>query len=236
MQHLNEEQLVAFHYRDIDAPGAAAQHLAACEQCSGEYETIRRVLTLVAEAPVPERGESYGEEVWTRLRWKLDRGERRRRWQSLLAVAAMLAFAFAAGHFWRAHRDPAPEVAAAVQTAAPTDASRLLLVVVGDHLDTSGRVLLEVANAAPESQLSTSRRAENLVTANRIYRQTAARQGDEHIVQLLADLEPILLELANAGDSLEGKKLADLQKRIESKGLLFKVRVMSAPPPTTDTL
>ena len=37
------------------------------------------------------------------------------------------------------------------------------------------------------------------------------------------------LELAHAGSSLEGKKLADLQKRIDSKGLLFKVRVMSAP-------
>ena len=45
---------------------------------------------------------------------------------------------------------------------------------------------------------------------------------------LLADLEPILIEISNAGDKLEGDKLAELQKRIESKGLLFKVRVMGA--------
>ena len=111
--------------------------------------------------------------------------------------------------------------------------------MVSDHLDTSGRVLLEIANAGPGSELATeTRRAGDLVTANRIYRQTAQQRGDERIAQLLSDLEPILVELANAGTSLDGKKLADLQKRIEAKGLLFKVRVMTMPAdnPNIDSL
>ena len=78
MQHLNEEQLVAHYYHDDDAPAAAESHLAVCTECRAQYETIRRVLTLVSDAPVPERDDHYGDEVWTRLRWKL--GARKRRW------------------------------------------------------------------------------------------------------------------------------------------------------------
>ena len=234
MQHLTEEQLVAFHYRDGDAPAATSQHLAACDDCANQYDVLRRVLALVNDAPIPQRDERYGEEIWNRLRWKLERRARRQKWQSLLAVAAMLAVAFVAGHFWRANRKAvSPDAVPAQPVVAIEDggSQKLLVVMVNDHLDTSGRVLLEVANASPGTQLSSSpRRAEDLVAANRIYRQTAQQQGDERIAALLAELEPILLEVANAGESLEGTALADLQKRIASKGLLFKVRVMSAPP------
>lgn len=243
MQHLNEEQLVAFHYRDLDSAEDASRHLAACAGCAAQYNAIRDVLALVSEAPIPERGASYGEEVWTRLRWKL--GKRpQKRWQSLAAIAAMLAIAFLAGLLWSGRKATLPEHAAtttgaasAVAAPANENTERLLVVVVNDHLDSSGRFLQEVANAGSNDALSMQpQRAEDLVTANRIYRQTAQQNGDERIAELLSDLEPILLELANAGSSLEGKKLADLQKRIDSKGLLFKVRVMSAPdsegPPT----
>jgi hypothetical protein len=236
MQHLNEEQLVAFHYRDLDAPAGASQHLGECRECAAQYDTIRRVLALVTDAPIPERSERYGEEVWTRLRWKL--GSRaRHRWQSLAAIAAMLAIAFIAGLLWSNRRpvNSGPMTIASgtgVSAGSPeeADSARLRFIVVNDHLDSSSRVLLEVANAGADGALTLQpQRADELVTANRIYRQTAQQKGDERIAELLSDLEPILLELANAGSSLEGKKLADLQKRIDSKGLLFKVRVMSAP-------
>jgi hypothetical protein len=45
---------------------------------------------------------------------------------------------------------------------------------------------------------------------------------------LLSDLEPVLLELSHAGSTLSPDEIAALQKRIDSKGLLFKVRVVSA--------
>ena len=236
MQHMKEEQLVAFHYRDLDAPAGASQHLADCRECATQYDTIRRVLALVTDAPIPERNERYGEEVWTRLRWKLG-SRRRHRWQSLAAIAAMLAIAFVAGLLWNNRRPIDSDLfttmtgtSVGVSTPAEDATARLRFIVVSDHLDSSGRVLLEVANAGANGALTLQpHRADELVAANRIYRQTAQQKGDERIAELLADLEPILLELANAGSSLEGKKLADLQKRIDSKGLLFKVRVMSAP-------
>jgi hypothetical protein len=234
MQHLTEEQLVSHYYGD-DEPQNVSQHLAACGDCFAQYETIRRVLALVAEAAVPDRGDEYGTELWNRLRWKLGRDRRRKAgWISGLAAAAALALAFFAGHFWRARHEVAPIVATArpSATAQPPDGGdRVLLLVVGDHLDSTERVLLEVANADPGRQLDIekeSRRAGELVAANRIYRQSATQNGNERIASVLADLEPVLIEISHAGATLSGTELAELQKRIEAKGLLFKVRVISA--------
>src|SRR5436309_3299526 len=76
---------------------------------------------------------------------------------------------------------------------------------VADHLDQSERMLLEVANAdrnRPLDMSESSKRAEDLVESNRIYRLTAAQRGETRIAALLADLEPVLLELAHSGKSL----------------------------------
>lgn len=246
MQHLTEEQLVLHHYHDGDVAAQAEQHLATCAECRAQYDTLRRVLTLVDSMPIPERGAEYGERVWTRLRWKLGSERRRlRRWQVGFAAAAMLAIAFVSGILWH-QRSGGPAVVP-VQTAsvpaqpgqaglpvlqaeAPKPA-QVLFVVVSDHLDRSERMLLEVANAQVGHSLdmsAESKRAEDLVASNRIYRISAQQRGETRIASLLSDIEPILLELAHSGSTLSPQRLAALQKRIESKGLLFKVRVMSA--------
>jgi len=239
MQHLTEQELILHHYHDDESPAAIAQHLQSCDVCRAEYNAIRRVLALVDELPVPERGEGYGEQVWTRLRWKLGSESRRRRtWRSMLAAAAVLAIAFFAGEMWHA-RNAAPRVApspwaarAAEGRGAPQGGNdRVLLVVVTDHLDSSERMLLEVANADASRGLDLSNereRAEELVASNRIYRQTATQRGDDRLAMVLSDLEPVLIEIAHADAKLSPDETAVLQKRIDSKGLLFKVRVISA--------
>jgi hypothetical protein len=240
MQHLTEEQLVSHYYHDDESQGTVV-HIRTCSDCTAQYETIRRVLALVTEAPVPERGEDYGDQIWTRLRWKLGSARRRRAtWVSSIAAAAALAMAFFAGHFWRARHETAPQIAtttAATQVRQTAEADtadrgeRVLLLVVGDHLDSTERMLLEVANADPKKGLQIgqeSRRAGELVAANRIYRQTASQRGNERIASILGELEPVLIEISHSGTKLSSDELAALQKRIEAKGLLFKVRVISA--------
>ena len=241
MQHLTEEQLISHYYHDGDTL-FAEEHLKACEECRAQFETLRRVLDLVDQLPIPERGEAYGDEVWTRLRWKLG-SNRRRSAYGWMAIAAALIVAFIGGILWHArtaqpvetprtivaHNTPAP--AAQPAAIAPASKDRLLLVVVSDHLDSSERMLLELSNADakhPFDISSESKRAGELVASNRIYRQTAARRGETRIASLLSDLEPVLVELSHAGSTLSPDEIAALQKRIDSKGLLFKVRVVSA--------
>ena len=259
MQHLTEEQLVSHYYHDGDAP-FAAEHLAACDECRAQFDALCGVLTLVDQLPIPERGDAYGDEVWTRLRWKLG-SNRRRSVYGWMSIAAALVVAFIGGILWHArtqqtvtpqtivaHNTPAPAAQPAAIASASKD--RLLLVVVSDHLDSSERMLLEISNADAKHPLdvaSQSKRAGELVASNRIYRQTATRRGETRIASLLSDLEPVLVELSHAGSTLSPDEIAALQKRIDSKGLLFKVRVVSAqvngqstvtkaPPKGTDSL
>ena len=248
MQHLTEEQLVLHHYHDAEAPASdVEQHLRGCAECRAQSDTLARVLALVDSMPVPERGERYGEEVWTRLRWKL--GSNRRRlhgWQVGLAAAAMLVVAFVSGLLWRQRTAPIPATLNAnvkpISNPAPqqpAQPNQILLVVVADHLDQSERMLMEVANAdkrQPLDMSEESKRAEDLVDSNRIYRLTAAQHGETRIASLLAAIEPVLLELAHSGKSLTPAEVGALQKRIDDKGLLFKVRVVSAQTKGTDSL
>jgi hypothetical protein len=239
MQHLTEEEIVAQYYRDGDNEEAAT-HLASCDECRRELETLQGVLALVDTLSIPERDETYANEVWTRLRWKLGSERRRSTWSTIAAIAAALAIAFVGGILWHARTQPSQQPAsmtarAAAPAAAPPvsleSGNRLLLVVVSDHLDSSERMLLELSNADPKHSLdvsSESKRAGELVASNRIYRQTATRRGETRIASLLSDLEPVLVELSHAGSTLSPDEVAALQKRIDSKGLLFKVRVVSA--------
>jgi len=236
MQHLNDEELIAHHYRDADA----SEHLRICAECRAQYETLCKVLALVDAIPVPDRDASYPDQVWTRLRWRLER-RRRRTWQWMAGVAAVLAVVFVTGAWWRSRQqttDSRQQVATIATPNNPTtqqpnnpENNKVLVYVVGDHLDAAERVLAEVANADPKKGFDVveeQKRAEDLVDANRIYRQAAARRGDARIAALLSDIEPILVELSHSGAKLTSDELTSMQKRIDSKNLLFKMRVMSA--------
>ena len=239
MQHLTEQELVLHHYHDDESPAGVTEHLASCDVCRAEYNSIQRVLALVDEMPVPDRADGYGERVWSHLRWRLGSTKRRRTWQSALAAAAVLAVAFFAGELWHARNTPrvvAGPSAGHMPAGEPASTlsntqNRILFVVVTDHLDSTERMLLQVVNsdASRGLDLTSERgRAEELVASNRIYRQTATQRGDERLAMLLSDIEPVLLDIARSDGKLSPDEAAALQKRIDSKGLLFKVRVISA--------
>ncbi len=65
MNHLSEEQVMQVYYGEL-AP-KLRKHLKECPECRANFERLRDALDSVREYPVPERGASYGGEVWTRL-------------------------------------------------------------------------------------------------------------------------------------------------------------------------
>ena len=90
------------------------------------------------------------------------------------------------------------------------------------------RLNTEPAPTRAADLASERNRAEQLVWANRLYRETAAATGDSSVVDLLDQLERVLVEVAASSPNSSQRELDDVRRRIESGSLLFKVRVVSS--------
>ncbi|MEO8026808.1 MAG: hypothetical protein ABI823_10050, partial [Bryobacteraceae bacterium] len=234
-----EEQFVLHYYGELaEASAETETHLSGCSECRSQYQTLQRVLNTVDAAPVPERAPNYEAQVWRKLAPQLPRTSRTaswltwfatpQKWMAAAAMAALLMAAFVAGRFTKQAPATGP---ASTQTASNAKVrERLLLVAVGEHLERSQMVLVEVANAGAQAKGNfdityEQTAAEDLVEANRIYRQTAVSSGDAGTASLLDDLERTLLEIAHSPASVSSQQMADLRHQIEERGLLFKVKV-----------
>lgn len=228
MTHLHEDDLTLHYYREDG--GAAAAHLAECTPCAAAYAALAADLDAIRPEDAAERPDGFEALLWSRVEAQLPRrGARWTPWLGGLAIAASLVLAF-----WLGKRSSVPTPASPASVSAPTQEQvreRVLLVAVGDHLERSQMVLLEVVNApAGESaDLAASQRsAEELVGANRLYRQAAARAGEPAVASVLDDLERVLVEIANGPSTASSAEIGRLRQRIESKGLLLKVRVIGS--------
>ena len=234
MNHMTEEELIAFRDGDTAGRDSFAAHLRECADCRREMDRIDAVFAALDAMPVPDPGENYGSRVWAQISPRLPE-KRVAWWRTLLqprrlilsgAMAALVLLAFYAG---RITKPPAtgPEVADSGKVR-----ERVLVVAVGDHLGRSEMVLMELANAEPEKgqklmNISTEqRRAEDLLEENRLYRQTALRDGDTLMASTLDDLERVLLDIANSPNEITPAQFEAIQKRIAAKGILLKVRVV----------
>lgn len=236
MSHLTEEELILHYYGETDRADQprVEDHLAACGECQAANAQLGRVLHLVETTPMPEARPGFERDVWARLEPQL--AANIGGWRSWFAapqwalaggVAALLAVAFVAGRFSTSAPVPAP--AASVPSAASPD--RILHAAVGDHLDRSQMMLAELVNAGldqPDVFAGEQSRAADLVSANRLFRQSAEQSGDAAIADILEDLERVLLEIANAPADVTSGERADLKSRIETEDLLFRVRVIAS--------
>lgn len=247
-RHLNEQELVLHFYEQT---GNVESHLAECPICAAEFAQIRATLSAI-DYPVPERGSDYEAQLWSTLKPRLDVAESPKPsvWHALLeprkwAIAGTLAIlvltAFLAGRYLPRHQPPGP----VAKRETPKTGDRVLMVAVGDHLDRTEMILVELANTPAEGEVDISAErdlAESLVNENRLYRQTAQRDKDPEIANVLDQVERVLIDIAHHPDSVSGKELEQLQQRIQSQGVLFKVRVIEsrvkarsrAEKPTTD--
>jgi len=240
-QHLEEEDLILHFYGETGT--AAEPHLSDCSICRDRYQSLQRVLNCVDAPPVPHRDAGYEEAVWTRLAPKL--GQRSRWFQPSwfnprkLAPAALAAVLLIGAFFAGKYSPRSEPVPAATAQAVPGVRERVLLVAVGDHLQRSKMLLIEIANADPNTPLLFAdgrETAQDLVYANRLFRQTAANTGDTRVISLLDDLERVLLEMAHGPDKLDNRDLENLRERIKAEGLIFKIRVAGSRLAQEETL
>jgi hypothetical protein len=241
--HLSEDDLVLHYYGELPAAedAAAASHLGSCHRCSADYARLQRVLGAVDEdalSTAESLPPSFERTVWARLEPRLR--EERRGWISwLLASPAPLTLAAAvivlvAGAFFAGRAlspGPAATPATDLTVAGEEIRERILLVDLGEHLDRSQMVLVELVSS---EDLETGdipgerARVAELLANNRLYRQTAEETGNIGVSQLLDEIERVLTEIAASPERLSPQDLAEVRRRIESRDLLFKVRVVSS--------
>ena len=116
-----------------------------------------------------------------------------------------------------AHADPA------------RDGARILRAAVENHLERSGRMLVEIANDGDTLDMpDLQAHADILLGSNRLYRRSLIEAGRAELIPLLEDLERVLLDIAHATPAESGDALVSIRTRIQEGGLLFKVRIVTS--------
>jgi len=235
-KHLTEDELILHYYGETDRGDLARvdSHLSSCVECQSAHHQLRRVMTLVDSANPVEAPLGFERTAWARLEPALD--SNRSAWRTFFwfpqwalgaGVAALVVAAFMAGRFSGGETAVTP-ASAEVANAEP---GRVLQNEVGDHLDRTTMMLVELANAdidGADVLAGEQERAVDLVAANRVIRQSAMQSGDGQIVDILEDLERVLLEIANSPANVTSNDLTDLQSRITREDLLFRLRVIAS--------
>ena len=237
MTHDTEDDLILYYYGEAHHRADIEQHLAACGDCAATYRQIAGTLSLVTAPEIPDRDDRYGLEVWQRIRHQLPLQDApwRTSWTAwfkddrfaMAGLAAALCLvvvaAFVAGGLWQ-RQDLASDTTG-------DGGARVRMAAIGDHLERSERVLLDVMNAsgARGTGVDVSEAqawAADLIGDNRLYREAASRAGDTMIADVLDELERNLLEIVHGPSTLTPAQLDQLRVRLDAAALLFKVRVL----------
>ena len=247
MNHPTEETLNDYLERELTPAEhvRVATHLDACADCAlivAELQQIVRDASALGPIEPPEH-------VWAAIKSTVDSRQSPvgspepkvhsvwPRYAWALATAALVIMAFFVGRVAQQREDQTASQQASADTARRVSADqtavreRVLLVAVGDHLERSQMVLVELAHAETQDELDISAErqlADDLVASNRLYRQTAQQMGQENVAGLLDELERVLVEVARGPSTVSMQQLTDIQQRIEALGIVFKMKVIGS--------
>jgi hypothetical protein len=243
VKHCSEEELILHYYGEAAGNRNVGPHLDQCDQCARAYQDLAATLQALDIPAVPERDQHYGLEVWQRIRHRLPEPggvwPGIRMWGSRVALAgaaaALVTAGFAIGWWWP--REASEPQLTTDDRGLTTDDRRLttddstrqvLLAAVADHLDRSERVLMELQHVEEGRDISAEkRRAEDLLSTNRLYRQDAVDAGEHSLAAILDELERSLVDVVHSPSRMSAAGLEQMRRRIDAASLLFKVRVMS---------
>jgi len=236
MNHPTFDDLVLHYYREQPAEAARSidSHLAICVECDAAWRELGEAMSAMDEAVVPDPAPDFDERMWRRVSagiaaparaWSL----RHTAW--VAGWAAVVGLLAGAGYAWtRVEQRPAAPAAQHVRAVtAPGDMrERVLLTALSDHFTQTEMLLVELLNApdAPSDIAFERSAASDLVASGRLYRQTAAEDGDLQLAGMLDDLEGVLVEVARSPARMDPRDLGALRARISDDDLLFKVRAV----------
>lgn len=235
MKPLQDEDLVLYYYGEAPDELNIEGRLEDSPELRERFAALCLVLDSVEEAPIPERGPSYGSRIWHRIAPEVD-GSRhpsrgwgwlrpKRQWGLAAAMVLLLVIAFLAGK-------SVPESANQQLAGLPDEGrDRILLMTVAGHLERSEMLLLELVNTQENGDIDLSverQLASNLGQESRLYRQAAQQAGKADVAALLEQLEAVLVELSHGPETVPSANLGELRVRLDEGDVLFKVRVLGS--------
>lgn len=240
MKNITDDDLTLLFYGEHEDP-ALATVVAESEALSARFETLSSELKLADNFIPPHREDDYGADVWLRISpqinvekptsglktWLSAFARPRFSLAGALSFALVAVLAFTLGHNGGQNSINEPEnpVNSVATALAGIDAKRLLSHSVSGHLEQVNLVLTQFVNST-ESNANEAAYATDMLIANRLYRQAATSQGKHKLAAFLADLEPLLIELAYEAQSGSPATRERMQQEVRN-GLLFRVRVMN---------
>lgn len=246
MRHLSDEERIEHYYAGHggDAGGTAfrraQRHLDGCAECAAESAKLADEMKSMDGLEYEDLSVAYGESVWNRVAARLpslarEAAPRRgMRWGLMVgwaaASAVLIVGAFEIGRVWEHRQQPQN----AMVKAGPAAERPVVVVVLGDHLDRTERLLVELKHADgedPDVVKPMGEEARSLLVANHVFREDADKSGDTALTQALDHLDQLLNDVANAPEGLNAEAIARLQKEMQGEGLLFKVRVLRSRNP-----
>jgi hypothetical protein len=259
MIHLSEEELIAHLYGEADNT-AVSGHLDGCVSCSRAYDALRADLAEMKFVDPPARDAFYGERVWASLSTLLPARRPRKRnllglrslglgnlgvgsWKGLSYAAACILLGvctFIGGRLWeRKQARRTADLHSAQRLRSVMHApQRVVVVVLGDHLDRSERLLVELKHTdAGNAELVSPLREEarSLLADNSLCRQKALHADDAALTDALDRLDHLLRVLADQPEGLSSTTLTQLQHEIDAGDLLLDVRVLRSRLPKQET-
>jgi hypothetical protein len=242
MKHITDDDLTLLYYGEHENPELAAE-VARSPELSQRFEALSAELLCIDELTPPARDDDYGSDVWRRIESRLtpDNAPADSRWKAWLSSIMQPRFSLAGAlslvlvaslAFMLGRQASQPNELAPATTDTQTvavmpglDTGRLLTSSVSGHLEQLNLALTQFANE-PRTSSAEAERATDMLVANRLYRKAAADQGEHQLAQFLAELEPLLIELAFEAHKASPQTLSRMQQEVRDT-LLFRVRVMN---------
>jgi len=236
------------------APGdrtAFDAHLAKCPACAAEFKDMSALLEVMDQRVRRDPGPEFWDGYWDRLAARPEaadiraiRPERIRRfhpfgwapaWAFQAAAAVVLVAAgIAIGRmvFVKPPERAAGEMPSASATAAAVVPASASVLRARDYFDRSKRILLAMVNYDPETQDAYGL---DLPLQKKLSRELVNEAGDlkgslkspseRRLRDLIADLETILLQIANLESEQDLTAVELVKQGVDRKGVLLKINL-----------
>jgi hypothetical protein len=254
--------MIEAHYGELGPADREAldRHRDACPACAAEYESLRGTLELMDKRERPDPGPDFWAGYWDRLSRRLvweTTGEGRRpslldrlgrlfprlpRWSYQLAGAAALVLVGIL--IGRLFVGPSGRTGVTVASRGPSAAVQAVDFVERSKLILLGLVNFDPAVADAGYVLDLDRKkamSRDLAAGAPALRRALAASGQRRLRDLVADLEVILMQIANlgAGQDIEGLEI--VKQGVDQRGIFLRIdldrlgrdaRAAAAPAPS----